>query len=137
MEWAMTNSRTAWAFFAAALLLAIFYVTQTSPQLPPFVASHFDAAGVPNAFMAHNTHVRFMLTMCVGLPLSLVAIMSAVYSYANNIKIPNRDYWLAPERSAATRSLLIARGLWFGVLLAFFAVTAGWILALLVAFRRP
>jgi hypothetical protein len=161
--------RTAWMVFAAALLLAACYLLRTAPALPPLVASHFDAAGVPNAFMSRAAYVHFMLAMSVGFPLALVGLLTLVYSYARNIKVPNRDYWLAAERIAGTRAFLIARGAWFGsmlallmclvhhlelnansrvpphlsaglagtLLLAFFAVTAGWIFALLIAFRRP
>jgi hypothetical protein len=85
------------------------------------------------------------------------------------MKLPNRDYWLAPERIAQTRSMLVAHGVWFGSLLVamvcfahwleldaqrrvppqlsnaalevgllvFFLIAGGWILGLLIAFRRP
>jgi hypothetical protein len=85
------------------------------------------------------------------------------------MKLPNRDYWLAPERIGQTRGILVAHGIWFGSLLIsmvcyvhwlvlaahrqqpphlpdgrvnaglllFFVIAAGWILAMLRAFRRP
>lgn len=33
------------------------------------------------------------------------------------MKLPNRDYWLAPERIAQTRALLVAHAVWFGCLM--------------------
>jgi hypothetical protein len=39
------------------------------------------------------------------------------------MKLPNREYWLAPQRLDRTRAFLIA--------------TAAWISALMFAFRRP
>jgi uncharacterized membrane protein len=165
----MPYRKTPWILFVAALILAASYILHTSPTLPPLVASHFNAAGTPNAFMARDTYERFMLGMSVGFPLALVALLTLVFSFAHNIKVPNRDYWLAPERIAQTRSFLIARAAWFGTMLClmmcfvhrlelrantlvpphlagtqataavlgFFLITAGWIFALMAAFRRP
>jgi len=165
----MPYRKTPWFLFAAALILAAYYVLHTSPTLPPLVASHFDASGTPNAFMARDSYEHFMLVMSVGFPMALVAFLTLVFSFARNIKVPNRDYWLSPQRSADTRAFLIGRAAWLGVLLSlmmcfghrlelnanasmpphlpgtqamaallgFFLITAGWIFALMVAFRRP
>ena len=133
------------------------------------VPSHFDLAGYPNAFMTHSGYLRFMLLTGVVLPVALVLLLTFVYTHANDMKLPNRDYWLAPERIAQTRSMLVAHGVWFGSLLVamvcfahwleldaqrrvppqlsnaalevgllvFFLIAGGWILGLLIAFRRP
>ena len=54
------------------------------------------------------------LAIGIGVPLALVALLTFVYSRAADMKLPNRDYWLAPERIAETRDLLVAHGIWFG-----------------------
>jgi len=165
----MTMRRIPWIALALALLFAIFYFSSTISSLPPFVASHFDAAGHPNAHMTREFYSKFIFTMGVGFPLAMVALLTAIYSKASDMKLPNRDYWLAPERIAQTRSMLVAHGVWFGCLMvamvcyvhwlelgahrstppqlsnpmlmgglvAFMAISVGWILALLRAFRRP
>jgi len=165
----MTMRRIPWIALALALLFAIFYFSSTVSSLPPFVASHFDAAGHPNAHMTREFYSKFIFTMGVGFPLAMVALLTAIYSKASDMKLPNRDYWLAPERIAQTRSMLVAHGVWFGCLMvamvcyvhwlelgahrstppqlsnpmlmgglvAFMAISVGWILALLRAFRRP
>jgi hypothetical protein len=165
----MPYRRTSWIFFGAALVFAAYYVLHTSAALPPLVASHFDAAGAPNAFMPRAGYEHFMLAMSIGFPLALVGILSLAFATASNMKVPNSDYWLSPDRIAATRAFLIARSAWFGAmlclmvcfvhylelnanthvpphlsgglaltaLLGFFLVTAGWIFALMAAFRRP
>jgi uncharacterized membrane protein len=161
--------KVSWTVFILMMVFAIFFVIHTAPGLPALVPSHFDAAGFPNAFMTHNGYIRFTLMMGVGFPLALVAFLTLVYRHASNMKLPNRDYWLAPGRIAQTRALLVAHGIWFGSLLvaivcfvhwlelgaqqrtppqlsnaaveagmlAFILVAAGWIVALLIAFRRP
>jgi uncharacterized membrane protein len=113
----MRYRRTPWIFFVMALLVAAYFVMHSSPALPPLVGSHFDAAGAPNAFMPRQTYVHFMLTMTIGFPLALVGILALAFAYAGNLKVPNRDYWLSPERIGATRAFLIARAAWLGVML--------------------
>jgi hypothetical protein len=161
--------RFAWTIFVSLLLVEFFFVSHTAARLPPLVASHFDAGGFPNAFMTRGGYTRFMLSLGIGLPVAVVALLTLVYSRASDFKLPNRDYWLAPQRIDRTRGLLVVHGVWFGSLLVtmtcfvhwleldahrrvppqlsnpwlegglliFFLITVGWIIALLIAFRRP
>jgi hypothetical protein len=61
--------KVTWAVFIALLLFAIFFVTGTASELPLTVASHFDADGQPNAFMSRGGYIRFVLCLCLGLPI--------------------------------------------------------------------
>jgi uncharacterized membrane protein len=163
------RSKLPWILFGAALLGVVFFVLHTAPSLPPMVASHFDAAGVPDSFMPREGYIRFMLALGIGLPLASVAVLALVFSNAHTMNLPNRQYWLAPERIASTRAFLLHRAAWFGAmmtvlmgllhylelnanaqvpphlsstlfmgtLLAFAAVTLGWVAALRRTFRRP
>jgi hypothetical protein len=67
-----------------------------------------------------------VLCIAVGLPVLVVAILWTVYSRATDLKLRNRDYWLAPGRLDRTRTFLIAHGVWFGCLLAALACCAHW-----------
>jgi uncharacterized membrane protein len=116
-----------WTIFIALLLFAILFVTGTASELPLRVASHFDAAGRPNAFMSRDGYIRFVLCLCVGLPLLLVSVLTAVYSRATELKLPNRDYWMAPQRIVRTRSFLVAHGVWFGSLLVVLTCSVHWL----------
>jgi hypothetical protein len=53
--------RVTWSVFVLFLVFAILLVTGTASQLPLTVASHFDAAGQPNAFMSRGAYIRFVL----------------------------------------------------------------------------
>jgi uncharacterized membrane protein len=119
--------RATWSVFVLLLLFAILFVTGTAPELPPTVASHFDAAGQPNAFMSRSGYVRFVLCLAVGLPGIVVAVLWMVYSRATDLKLPNREYWLAPERLDRTRAFLVAHGVWFGSLLVTLACFVHWL----------
>jgi uncharacterized membrane protein len=115
-----------WSVFIALLLFAIFYVTGTMSQLPLSVASHFNADGRASAFMSRSGYARFVLCVAVGFPLVVVAILTAVYSRATEMKLPNREYWLAPQRVDRTRAFLVAHGVWFGSLLVILGCFVHW-----------
>jgi uncharacterized membrane protein len=119
--------RVTWSVFIALLVFAIFYVTGTASELPLTVASHFDAAGQPNAFMSRSGYIRFVLCLALGLPLIVVAILTAVYLRATDLKLPNREYWLAPQRLDRTRAFLVAHGVWFGSLLVILVCFVHWL----------
>jgi uncharacterized membrane protein len=112
--------------FIVLLLFALLYVTGTASQLPPTVAAHFNAAGHPNAFMSRAGYTRFILCFAVGFPIVIVAVLTAVYSRATEMKLPNRDYWLAPQRLGRTRAFLVAHGVWFGSLLVLLGCFVHW-----------
>ena len=113
--------------FIILLLIAMVFVWSTAAELPLTVASHFDAAGRPNAFMTRSGYIRFMLCLCVGLPVLVVAILAMVYSRASELKLPNREYWMAPQRIDRTRSFLVAHGVWLGSLLVVLSCLVHWL----------
>ena len=119
--------RVTWSAFVLLLVFAILFVTGTASQLPLTVASHFDGAGQPNAFMSRSGYVRFVLCVAAGLPVAVVVILSAVYSRATDLKLPNREYWVAPERLDRTRAFLVAHGVWFGSLLVTLGCFVHWL----------
>jgi uncharacterized membrane protein len=110
-------NRIPWIAFALALLFAIVYFSNTVSSLPSMVASHFDGAGFPTAHMTRAFYTKFVFGIGVGLPMAIVALLSVVYSKASDMKLPNPDYWLAPERIAQTRALLVSHAVWFGCLM--------------------
>lgn len=123
----MTSQKLSWTVFILMLAFAIFFITHTAAKLPTLVSSHFDLAGYPNAFMTHEGYIRFMLLFGVGLPVALVFLLTFVYTRASDMKLPNRDYWLAPERIAQTRARLVAHGVWFGSLMVAMVCFVHWL----------
>lgn len=126
----MENGKASLLFLFFVVCAAVF-VWHTSDGLPPLVASHFGTSGTANRFMPRTFYVRFMLAIVLGLPtiLTLVTWRTLVSPKAR-INIPNRDYWLAPERRAETIAFLRAGLLWFGVLLVAFLCFAHWLVVL-------
>lgn len=113
--------------FILILLAAAGFIGVTSSGMPDTVASHFDAAGMANGYMPRTAYTAIMLLIGVAVPLVAWLAGSAVYrSQGDNMKLPNRDYWLAPERSEETIDFLVAHTMVFGCLLALFLCYGHW-----------
>lgn len=96
----------------------------TAPLLPPQVASHFGAEGIASGFMARSDYVVFMLAMTLGVPL-LIAVFTVLVPWlvpTDKLRVPNRDYWLAPERRQATMAALATSGLGMASIVAVFLI---------------
>jgi uncharacterized membrane protein len=117
--------------FAVFVACAAAFVWFTSLRLPNLVASHFGGSGIADGFMPHDFYVRFMLAFVIGLPALLVLLTwLAIATPKSRINLPNKDYWLAPERRAQTVAFLRDGILWFGVMLVVFLCYAHWLVVL-------
>lgn len=103
--------------FLVLMILSIYFVISSSANLPPQMASHFNAEGIANGFMSKESYTYTMLAVVVGVP-GLLALMPLVLGKlpTSLINIPHREYWLAPENRAATFQTL---KVWMGVLACF------------------
>ena len=114
--------RIFYALVALALIQVIYYY----PQMPDVLASHFDGLGAPNDWASKQGFFGLYLAII----LMLVAIFEFVPRWSENrssfgMKIPNRDYWLAPERVAQTRAFFRRQMFIIGIahlLLSIFAI---------------
>lgn len=113
----MTSRRLAVGILASLLCIAVVQNAWYWSQLPPKVATHFDAAGQPDRWMSRPSAVGVMLFFQVGIPLFIVATarLSAILP-ESMINMPHRQYWLAPERRAATLNRVAATMDWVAVL---------------------
>lgn len=112
--------------FFALIALAIVQIAIYYPQMPDVVASHFDGLGEPNDWSGRNGFF--------GLYIAILTLLVLVFIYAPGwsvkrarfgMKIPNREYWLAPEQLDQTREFFRRQMLVMGVVhlsLAIFAV---------------
>jgi len=93
------------------LLMAAYYY----PRMPVRMASHFAGDGRPNGWQPREA---FFLIMLVVGSLSAIIVFFAPWRIASQpdarINLPNRDYWLAPERRALTMNYISAFMAWFG-----------------------
>lgn len=94
----------------AAIHFARYY-----SELPPVVASHFDARGVANGWQTKQAFFAIfagvtVLTCAIVFCAPLLIAMAP----ASLINLPNKNYWLAPERRAASQAFISAWFGWFG-----------------------
>jgi hypothetical protein len=88
--------------------------------------------------MTRDGYRNFMLLFGVGIPLLMVALIAWLpRQLPKHINIPNRDYWLSPERREATYAALSASALWLGCLLTLFITGIHWLLIRANAFNPP
>jgi hypothetical protein len=104
--------------FVAAEAALVGQLALRFTQLPPRVATHFGRDGLPNAFGTPET----LALHTVGLA-SLFAALFAGAGFVDRIplrflNVPNRDYWFAGERRAASFAFLIQWLRWLVALLA-------------------
>ncbi|MCP4878861.1 MAG: DUF1648 domain-containing protein [Gammaproteobacteria bacterium] len=88
------------ALVAAAIAQIIYYY----PQMPEVVASHFDGLGAPNDWSSRNGFFGIyaaILLMLIGIFIFVPGWSEKRASFG--MKIPHRDYWLAPERIEKTK----------------------------------
>ena len=123
----MNTSRSMAVFILLLAALAAFVVV-TSQGMPLVVASHFGVNGLPNGFMPRTTYTVVMLVLVVVLPFLLAALPSALARRGGaGLNIPNRAYWLAPERYAATAAYLNLQGKVSSGALALFLAYVHWL----------
>ena len=85
---------------------------------------HFSAGGIASGFMARSDYVLFMLAMTLGVPL-LIAVFTVLVPWLvpiDKLRLPNRDYWLTPERRQETMSALATSGLGMASIVAAFLI---------------
>ena len=107
-------------FFSLALLGAVQYFYY-APRLPEIVASHFGRGGSVNGWETKTLFFSLELGSIVlatvisfGVPRMIGALPISM------INLPNKEYWLSPERRDETLGYLQMHMMWFGcALLAF------------------
>jgi uncharacterized membrane protein len=100
---------------------AVAVIAGTSTDLPAHMATHFGAGGQANGWSSRETYVGVMIAVVIGVPLLLLAVMAWLPRVGICLrKLPNRDYWLAPERRAHTFERLSSYATVAGCLLAVF-----------------
>jgi len=96
------------------VLTSLLHLALVFEQLPEPVASHFDLGGHPNgyqskfAFALTTTLLHGMFGLLVWTAPSLIRSTRDEF-----LNLPNKSYWLAPERKAQTKQRLSHWTSWF------------------------
>jgi uncharacterized membrane protein len=133
-QWRTPSRVTFATLLGIVALQAIVYY----PQLPAQLASHFDAAGRPNGWSSKSAYFALQAFIVLVLTLCFAALPSWLErAPARLLNLPNKDYWLAPERRAATMARVASALTWFGcAVLAFIVVVTSLVIDFNLGHRR-
>ena len=112
MQMKMTNrysedKRMGEKFFWFLVIAAVLHMLYYYPFLPDRMASHFDAYGRPSGWSGKIAF--FSIYASVVLLMAAIQIMtrlSLAKTPSSLINLPNKNYWLAPERRAQSMAIL-------------------------------
>lgn len=111
----MSGTRIPRVLFIVIVLLAIAQCVHDYPLLPERLASHFGPSGMPNGWM---TKSRFFITFAIVLLPALFVEFLLPMGIAKRpdakLRLPNKEYWLAPERRAETFAYFDSFFAWYG-----------------------
>jgi len=119
------DSRLPKLLFVLLVLVAAIRFSYFYPQLPDVVQSHFNNHGQPNGWQTKPVFFFFFVGVTVlatlftfGLPALLRALPEQLFN------LPNKKYWFAAERRAASLDFITAWFAWFGCMVFFVAASA-------------
>jgi uncharacterized membrane protein len=111
------------AVFALGPIAAILHEHAWAARLPERVATHFGVDGLPNGWMSRDDATTTYLAVVIGLNVLFFLIAISLGALPSSmVNIPNRDYWLAPERRDETVRRMAVRLAVFGVALSAFLI---------------
>jgi uncharacterized membrane protein len=97
------DSRLPRLIFVLLVLYAAVHFSYYYPQMPEVVASHFDKHGAPNSWQTKSSFFSVFVGVSVlALVIGFVIPRLIALTPAQLMNLPNKQYWLAPERRAET-----------------------------------
>jgi len=94
-------------FLLGLVLVSLVEAARQWNSAPGRVPSHFDAAGRPNAWSSRDEFFFLQAGVTLGIAALFIGIPRLLKSTpASLINLPNKSYWLAPERREKTMERL-------------------------------
>lgn len=122
----MNSTKTGYLILAGLMLLGVVQHAWYWPQLPERVATHFGIDGKPNDWMSRSASTIVFLALQLGVPVFMLTMTSlAARMPVSMVNIPNREYWLHPERRDATMAHMSLMMTWIAVLTSLFLTAIG------------
>ena len=99
-------------------VFGVVFVVYTSQYLPDKVATHFGINGQADGWMSRNGYLLLMLAFMIGMSAFVSFVVGTLpRKFPQWTNIPNRDYWLAPQRREESARFLSAHGKRLGYLI--------------------
>jgi uncharacterized membrane protein len=111
----MFRTRLPNTLFFAIVLAGVAQCFHDFPLLPDRVASHFGASGMPNGWMTKPQFFTIYAVMLLpALAVEFWVARRIARTDGARLNMPNKDYWLSPERRAATFAYFTSFFAWYG-----------------------
>ena len=121
--------KSACALFLAALVATAAFILLTTPGLPGRVGTHFGPGGGADGWMTRDGYRLYMLAFVVLFVPFIVAMVGVLPRlFPRAVNLPDREYWLAPERRETTFAFLTSHACGFGVLTLALLAGVHWLL---------
>jgi uncharacterized membrane protein len=121
----MQDSRLPKLVFCLLAAAAVMQFFLYYPQLPATMASHFDGRGIPNGWQTKLVFFAFFLGATLLATVVAFGVPRIIETLpAQQLNLPNKEYWLAPERREASLGFLRAHMAWFGCAIFFVILLA-------------
>jgi uncharacterized membrane protein len=96
-------------FLLGLVLVSLVEAARQWNSAPGRVPSHFDAAGRPNAWSSREEFFFLQVGVTLGIAALFIGLPWLLRSTpASLINLPNKSYWLAPERREETMDRLVS-----------------------------
>jgi hypothetical protein len=117
----LQNSGLPKLIYALLAAVGLLYFSFLYPQLPDPMASHFNASGAATAWMPKSGFFMLIAVVALAASMPVFIVPRSIAKLPNDkINLPNKEYWLAPERRDETLQYFGNQMGWFGcALLAF------------------
>lgn len=111
-----------------ASIAAGVFIWITGEYLPSNVASHFDSSGSADSFMKRSSYLSFMISVVCVITL-LTGVLSRLIPAIPNelINLPDKSFWLSPERRVESLNYISNWLQWFSVGIASFLCYVHWL----------
>lgn len=86
-------------------------------NLPERIATHFDAAGQPDAWMSRDAHILSFVALGLGMSAFIIGLSYALRWFSPaKLNVPNKAFWQKPANRPAALSFLFHHAFWLGTL---------------------
>ena len=109
----MRRCRAALLVLFLLLIIGAVDIVYYYPRLPPIVASHFDVTGQADGWCSKRSFVIVWGATLSGITLVLLTVTLGISKLPSSlVRLPNKEYWLAPQRKEETYSFVSQSTLW-------------------------
>jgi len=111
----MSSTRIANIFFFVIVCGAIAQCVSVFPLLPDRLASHFGPSGMPNGWMSKSQFFAvYAAVLAPALAVEFWVARRIGKTPEAKIHLPNKEFWLAPERREETFGYFQSFFAWYG-----------------------